>query len=120
VSAPVIKPLGGGFFSFRCPGCGNEHVIPTGEGAGARWGFNGSLDKPTFTPSILARSGHHIAGYDGGDCWCKPDAEGTDRGFSCYLCHSFVIDGRIEFLSDCSHALVGQTVDMPPIAKAEA
>ena len=28
-------------------------------------------------------------------------------------CHSFVREGRIEFLSDCTHALAGQTVELP-------
>jgi hypothetical protein len=31
------------------------------------------------------------------------------------LCHSFVRDGRIEFLSDCTHSLAGQTVELPEI-----
>ena len=29
------------------------------------------------------------------------------------VCHSFVTDGRIQFLADCTHALAGQTVDLP-------
>jgi hypothetical protein len=29
------------------------------------------------------------------------------------VCHSFVTDGRIQFLSDCTHELAGQTVDLP-------
>ena len=28
------------------------------------------------------------------------------------VCHSFVRDGRIEFLSDCTHELAGQTVEL--------
>lgn len=30
-------------------------------------------------------------------------------------CHSFVQSGRIQFLSDCTHALAGQTVDLPDL-----
>jgi hypothetical protein len=30
------------------------------------------------------------------------------------VCHSFVVDGRIQFLGDCTHHLAGQTVDLPP------
>ncbi|MCZ4340562.1 hypothetical protein O4H52_03015 [Sphingomonadaceae bacterium G21617-S1] len=30
------------------------------------------------------------------------------------VCHSFVRNGQIEFLSDCTHALAGQTVPLPP------
>jgi hypothetical protein len=29
------------------------------------------------------------------------------------ICHSFVTDGRIQFLNDCTHSLAGQTVDLP-------
>lgn len=28
-------------------------------------------------------------------------------------CHSFVVDGRMQFLGDCTHALAGQMVDIP-------
>jgi hypothetical protein len=29
------------------------------------------------------------------------------------VCHSFVTDGKIQFLGDCTHALAGQTVELP-------
>lgn len=29
------------------------------------------------------------------------------------VCHSFVTDGRIQFLADCTHDLAGLTVDLP-------
>ena len=29
------------------------------------------------------------------------------------VCHSFVRNGRIEFLGDCTHGLAGKTVDLP-------
>ncbi|MGT2509205.1 hypothetical protein [Cupriavidus basilensis] len=34
------------------------------------------------------------------------------RDFECGVCQSFVTDGRIQFLGDCAHALVGQTVPL--------
>lgn len=70
---------------FHCPGCGNAHPFDLN-----RWTWNGSMDRPTFTPSLLCNQ-HH------------PESR----------CHSFVADGRIQFLSDCHHALAGQTVDLP-------
>lgn len=83
--------------SFWCPGCNDAHQVvvesPTG------WGFNGDLEYPTFTPSVLVRYGHLP---DGGPM-------GTDP-----ICHSFVTDGRIQFLGDCTHALAGQNVALPP------
>ena len=30
-----------------------------------------------------------------------------------YACHSFVTDGRIQFLTDSTHTLAGQTVPLP-------
>lgn len=104
---------------FQCPGCGNNHgVTLNGERnvCGASWGWNGSRSRPTFTPSILMRSGHYAEGRANPErCWCTFNAEHPDNpsGFKCEVCHSFVRDGRIEFLTDCTHALAGQTVDLP-------
>lgn len=119
----------GKFYAIRidCPGCGDKHVLPADwcpPGAersphhhGPQWGFNGNLALPTFTPSIAARSGHHANGKD--ECYCNmsqriPGEE--DHPEWCYVCHSYVTDGRIQFLDDCTHALRGQTVDLPEIA----
>ena len=84
--------------SFECPGCKRHHVIPvTGSKA---WGFNGSMEFPTLTPSILVN-------------WTHVDWENEKPvGSRPMVCHSFVTGGRIQFLSDCTHALAGQTVDL--------
>jgi len=81
-----------------------------------QWGFNGNLDRPTFSPSILSRSGHYANGH--AECWCNmADRMPSESNHPewCYICHSFVRDGRIEFLSDCTHAFAGQTVELPEI-----
>ena len=83
---------------FFCPGCGHGHAVKV-SGAGA-WQFNGDHERPTFTPSVRC-----FTNYD--DNGRLPD--GQQRT----LCHSFVRDGRIEFLGDCAHGLAGQTVDLP-------
>jgi len=54
------------------------------------------LNKPTFTPSLLVN-----------------DHYPTSR------CHLFLTDGKIQFLSDCHHALAGQTVDMVEIEEVD-
>jgi hypothetical protein len=82
-------------YRFRCLGCEDEHVIPTKPHAQG-WDFNGDEERPTFSPSILV---HAIVTTDGRTI--------TPR------CHSFVRDGRIEYLGDCTHILAGQTVDLP-------
>jgi hypothetical protein len=42
------------------------------------WTFNGDFVKPTFTPSILVRSGHYMEGHTGDSCWCTYNAEHSD------------------------------------------
>lgn len=110
----------GGVVMFRCPGCGEAHAVnvaPAADGTPRPvWGFNNSGDAPTFTPSVLVRTGHFVPGYeDKKNCWCTYNAEHPDEPdrFECRVCHSFVTDGRIEFLSDCTHALAGQAVELP-------
>lgn len=101
-------------YSFNCPGCeadkaysevwGSEHTVttpPSAQSNGATWGFNGDTDRPTFTPSIHV----HPHGYF--------DKNNETRQSP--RCHSFVTDGRIQFLADCTHPLAGQTVDLPEI-----
>ncbi|KRB73435.1 DUF6527 family protein [Noviherbaspirillum sp. Root189] len=111
-----LRQLSGGAVAFQCPGCNETHVVYV-EACGNRptWGFNGDGDRPTFTPSVLVRTGHFIPGYeDKQSCWCTYYAEHPDetRDFECRICHSFVTDGQIQFLSDCTHRLAGQTVPL--------
>lgn len=80
-----------GMFLFMCPGCKSAHQIKTAEGDKPRWTFNGDMVKPTIRASILVHK------HDGG----QP------------RCHSFVTDGNIQFLGDCTHDLNGQTVSLP-------
>ncbi|SCU75503.1 conserved hypothetical protein [Cupriavidus necator] len=110
----LLRQPAAGHLSFWCPGCKTSHDIQHGEGAGPRWGWNGNAERPTFTPSVLVRSGHYVPGHENGSCWCTyyqghPDEE---RDFACGVCHTFVTAGQIQFLSDCTHELAGQTVPM--------
>lgn len=105
---PKIHDLSDGSYRFICPGCNCTHTLSD------KWAFNGDNDKPTFSPSILVRTGHYVPGHED-QCWCKFYADRPDEepDFKCSQCHSFVKDGKIQFLSDCSHELAGQTVDIP-------
>ena len=78
-------------YVFWCPGCDSAHQIDF------RWIFNNDVDCPTFTPSYKATRGLK---------------ERTQL-----ICHLYVKLGKIEFLKDCTHALAGQTVDMPDWTK---
>ncbi len=95
-------------WGFYCPGC---HLELRRRAEAGEWldeesihnlslhmmntrdvhGFNGDPDSPTFTPSIMARGAPGV------------------------VCHSFVTDGRIQYLGDCTHPLAGQTVALPDI-----
>lgn len=89
-----MRTLQGNAVAFWCPGCDGVHQVTVAPHPHP-WGFNGDGDKPTFTPSVFvnAPGQHHNPG--------RPS------------CHSFVTDGRIQFLGDCTHSLAGQTVDLP-------
>ncbi len=106
-----IKKVGDtNILRFRCPGCKQTHDVNT------TWNFNGDFEKPTLQPSVLVKAGHYCPGQEGKDCWCTYEERlGEKPHFSCYICHSFVTDGKIQFLSDCTHALAGQTVDLEDI-----
>lgn len=82
-------------YQFHCPGCKCSHFVRVA-GMPSPWTWNGDLVKPTVSPSILVRSD-----FDG------------DRPSK--ICHSFIRDGRIEFLGDCTHALAGQTIALEPV-----
>lgn len=86
----ILKPLKRsncdeiGAYVFWCLGCKCHHSFEV-----PRWTFNGDLENPTFSPSLL-----------------------VDQHNPQYRCHLFVKDGHIEYLSDCHHGLANQTVKM--------
>lgn len=101
---------------FFCPGCASPHRIQHGEGAGPRWGWNGCAEKPTFTPSVLVTWRSPEAEGDADELKAQIErkrTDGTPIPYRDRCCHSFVTDGQIQFLSDCTHSLAGQTVPLP-------
>jgi hypothetical protein len=77
-------------YTFYCPGCKHHHMFFV-QGYKISWGFNGSLDNPTFTPSLRNR-------YGDGKC-----------------CHLFVENGMIKYCDDCYHELSGKTIEMEDV-----
>jgi hypothetical protein len=107
--SPILRDSQGGGLIFWCPGCDGAHAIQHGDGPGPRWGWNGNAERPTFTPSVKVT-------YP-----ANPDASEEFKEWrTVRICHSFVTDGRIQFLDDCTHALKGQTVDLPRWDEARA
>lgn len=77
-------------YTFWCPGCRAVHLIYTNQADGHNWQFDGDMEKPTFSPSLL-RYANKVSPR----------------------CHTFVKKGMIQFLGDCEHDLKGQTVEIP-------
>ncbi len=108
----VLRDAEGGRLLFQCPGCKLAHGPAVGEGPGPRWTWNGNVDAPTFSPSILVTwtSGDPPVGPDNFEEYKRNPWPQTDKK---NVCHSFVRDGQIQFLGDCTHALANQTVPLP-------
>lgn len=89
-------------YAVECPACaaddaGSMHLFYVNmydDKPG--WTFNGNFEKPTFRPSMMAR------------CTLGPEKRE-------HRCHSFVTDGKIQYLGDCTHALRGKTIDLPEL-----
>lgn len=83
---------------YWCPGCEMLHPVylqpDPSVGQTDVWQWNGDVDKPTFSPSLLL----------------DYSSKGTKN-----VCHVFIKEGKIQFLSDCTHALKNQTVPLPNI-----
>lgn len=73
-------------YLIYCSGCKCCHCFD------GRWTFNNDFEKPTFSPSLLVKHG-----------------EGKK-----IICHSFVKNGQIQYLNDCTHSLAGKTIDLEP------
>ena len=92
--------------TFWCPGCDSAHSINVGP---AGWTCNDDAEHPTIQPSVLVHSHPTLVDEDleGDALTASENIRQTPQ------CHSFVTDGRIQFLDDSTHALAGQTVDLP-------
>lgn len=84
--------------SLNFPGPSGWMMLPVilrGQRSGTNcWSWNGDTEKPTLKPSIL--STNHVM-----------------------RCHTWVNDGRAQFLADCSHELAGQTLDMLEVEETD-
>ena len=79
--------------SFWCKGCNCMHILPVGKDDRVHWEFNGDFKIPTISPSI--RVEHY--------------SEELNR---MVICHSFIIGGKIQYLSDCTHKFAGRTIEL--------
>ena len=83
----IFKILNDGMMIFWCKGCKMHHGVYVDKNKPIHWEFNGDYYKPTFRPSVLVTNEQ-------------------------VRCHSFITDGKIQYLSDCNHELSGKTIDL--------
>ena len=96
-----------------CPGCKELHVLNVEPKNGRPcWTFNGDLEKPTFGPSLLVRTGHNVTGKPADKCENCKECAADGVPSTCSICHSYIREGMIEFLTDSTHALAGKTVPL--------
>ncbi len=79
---------------YWCPACDSMHGICI-EGPEPRWSWNGSLDAPTLTPSVLSY---------------LPRPDGSRET----LCHHFLTDGRVVVCGD-SPKHPNESLPLPPL-----
>lgn len=95
MSNAVVKEMPNSRARVWCPGCETSHVIDLG-----LWEWDGGVERPSFHPSLLI---YRTVG-----------PENTPE-----RCHSFIRDGKWQYLSDSTHALAGLTVPMVPIGSID-
>jgi hypothetical protein len=87
---PVSENNQKGNYLHYCQGCDGLHMINTvvKNQNNAIWSFNNNFDLPTFSPSI------------------NINLHNNKR------CHYFIINGKINYCSDCTHSLKGQELQL--------
>ncbi len=114
MTKPVLSQTEDNGLMFWCPGCEMAHRVQHGAGAGPRWTWDGGLVAPTFVPSIMLRWTQHEPSAVDPEVSRQIVAGTLKQTAVQKVCHSFVRGGKIEFLADCTHALAGKTVPLPP------
>lgn len=80
------------------------HVYQVGVVDRPNWTFDGNVDAPTFSPSMLIRWGRKVPGYE--------TAADMEEGG---ICHYFLAAGVLKFCGDSTHALAGKDVALPDL-----
>lgn len=85
---------------FYCLACKESHIVCVGKKSYWRqiWTFNNDYNKPTINPSILVSVNY-------------PNYTS--------ICHSFIKEGKIQYLNDCTHNMKGTTIELLDIDENE-
>lgn len=96
----AVSKLVGTRLQFLCPACDETHeVVVSQEGVTTPWVWNGSLLQPTITPSIRVTRREWL----------------SEESYNTHVCHSFVTEGLIHYLDDCTHPKRGKILGLPTI-----
>ena len=104
--SPKLRSMGTGYAHW-CPGCEELHYIrttPPTDGRAPCWAFDGNVMCPTFSPSVLIKTGAAV----------QPGFV-REEGDPPEVCHYFLIGGILQFCGDSTHALAGQHVPLPDL-----
>lgn len=93
---------------FFCPGCQEFHAVYLADDhySGPTWTWNGDVNFPTITPSIMIKTGKHVD-----PSWEEPEGE---KEWST-ICHSLITNGYIHFVTDSTHGLAGTSIALPEL-----
>ena len=83
-------------YVFHCPGCEHGHIFYVS--GSVVWDFDGNLECPTFSPSLL------------NTCDTHPDPKQR-------RCHLQLTRGHVHFYKDCSHDWAGKSFELPDIVE---
>lgn len=94
----VCDPAEATHLEIIIPGPTGRLMLPVqikGTRAGTgNWTWNGDTKKPTLKPSVLVNGNRHL------------------HNPAVPRCHTWITDGQAQFLSDCTHELAGQTLEL--------
>lgn len=100
-----VEPKKATHLTLCFPGPVGELTLPVMIGGTRKgtpnWTWNGDTEKVTLKPSVKTEGTTFLGG--------KPDVK---ENWVPYICHTWVTDGRVQFLDDTTHELRGQTVDL--------
>ena len=89
------------YYEFYCHGCKINHTYSIDDNG---WHFNGDIENPSFTPSLLNQTpilSNEII-----------DGKIVEKMKMINRCHLFVTNGKIHYCSDCDHEFAGKTMPM--------
>lgn len=97
-------------YGHWCPGCQEIHVIQTDRAPA--WSFDGSVESPTFGPSIKITSVKKVVvnGKWTGEWVIDNNGKAVP-----HICHYFLQSGILKYCTDTTHEFSGLTIRLPEL-----